>query len=100
MADDQVWMNEKGLTLFGFTARDKVNAGHFRSRVHREDREAVAAIAAKALAIGADYETECRIVLPDNTTRWLHSRGRVELGADGKPWRGARRFFSMSRNES
>jgi PAS domain S-box-containing protein len=25
--------------------------------------------------------------LPDNTTRWLHSRGRVELGANGKPWR-------------
>ena len=39
------------------------------------------------MAIGADYETEYRIVLPDNTTRWLHSRGRVELGADGKPWR-------------
>lgn len=93
VADDQVWMNEKGLTLFGFTPRDKVNAGHFRSRVHSEDREAVGAIVANALARGADYETECRIVLPDNETRWLHSRGRVELGTDGKPVAGARRFF-------
>ncbi|HZZ17332.1 MAG TPA: PAS domain-containing protein [Candidatus Sulfotelmatobacter sp.] len=87
VADDQVWMNEKGLSLLGFSARDKVTAEQVRSRVHREDRAAVKAIAAPALASGADYETECRIVLPDNTTRWLHSRGRVELGANGKPWR-------------
>ena len=99
VADDQVWMNEKGLSLFGFTARDKVNAGHFRSRVHLEDREAVAAIAAKALAIGADYETEYRIVLPDNTTRWLHSRGRVELGADGKPWRCTAFLFDVTQRK-
>jgi PAS domain S-box-containing protein len=87
VADDQVWMNEKGLSLLGFTARDKVTAEQVRSRVHREDRAAVRAIAAPALASGTDYETECRIVLPNNETRWLHSRGRVELGANGKPWR-------------
>ena len=87
VATDQVWMNEKGLSLLGFTRSDKVTAQQIRNRVHHEDREAVKATAAPALAIGADYETECRIVLPDNVTRWLHSRGRVELGADGKPWR-------------
>jgi PAS domain S-box-containing protein len=37
--------------------------------------------------VGADYETEYRVVLPDGAIRWLHSRGRVELGADGKPYR-------------
>jgi PAS domain S-box-containing protein len=31
--------------------------------------------------------TEYRVVLPDGAIRWLHSRGRVELGADGKPCR-------------
>ena len=87
VATDQVWMNEKGLSLLGFNRGDKVTAQQIRNRVHHEDREAVKATAAPALAIGADYETECRIVLPDNVTRWLHSRGRVELGADGKPWR-------------
>jgi two-component system, LuxR family, sensor kinase FixL len=87
VAGDQVWLNEQGLSLLGFTPKDKLTAEQVRGRVHREDREAVKAIAANALAIGADYETECRIVLPDNATRWLHSRGRVELGADGKPWR-------------
>lgn len=87
VADDQVWMNEIGLSLLGFSPKDKLTAQQVRSRVHREDREAVKAKAAPALATGTDYETECRIVLPDNTTRWLHSRGRVELGADGKPWR-------------
>jgi PAS domain S-box-containing protein len=85
VADDRVWMNEKGFSLFGFAPRDQLNAEQFRSRVHKEDREAVRAIVANALAVGADYEAEYRIVLPDNATRWLHSRGRVELGADGKP---------------
>jgi PAS domain S-box-containing protein len=85
VANDQVWMNEKGRSLFGFSPHDKPNAERFRNRVHPEDREAVRAAAANALPTGADYETEYRIVLPGNAIRWLHSRGRVELGADGKP---------------
>ena len=87
VANDQVWMNEKGRSLFGFAPQDKPNAERFRSRIHSEDREAVRAVAAKALPVGADYETEYRVVLPDGAIRWLHSRGRVELGADGKPYR-------------
>jgi PAS domain S-box-containing protein len=80
-------MNDKGLSLLGFTPQDKLNAERVRSRLHPEDREAVAAIVANALTSGTDYETECRFVLPDGAIRWLHSRGRVELGADGKSWR-------------
>jgi PAS domain S-box-containing protein len=87
VANDQVWMNEKGRSLFGFAPQDKPNAERFRSRIHSEDREAVRAVAAKALPVGADYETEYRVVLPDGAIRWLRSRGRVELGADGKPFR-------------
>jgi len=87
VANDQVWMNEKGRSLFGFGPQDKPNAERFRSRIHSEDREAVRAVAAKALPVGADYKTEYRVVLPDGAIRWLHSRGRVELGADGKPCR-------------
>jgi two-component system, LuxR family, sensor kinase FixL len=87
VANDQVWMNEKGRSLFGFAPQDKPNAERFRSRIHSEDREAVRAVAAKSLPVGADYETEYRVVLPDGAIRWLHSRGRVELGADGKPYR-------------
>src|SRR6476660_5591491 len=87
VANDQVWMNEKGRSLFGFASQDKPNAERFRGRIHSEDREAVRAVAAKALPVGADYETEYRVVLPDGAIRWLHSRGRVELGADGKPYR-------------
>src|SRR6476619_155365 len=87
VATDQVWMNEKGRSLFGFGPQDKPNAERFRSRIHSEDREAVRAVAAKALPVGADYKTEYRVVLPDGAIRWLHSRGRVELGADGKPCR-------------
>ena len=87
VANDQVWMNEKGRSLFGFAPQDKPNAERFRSRIHSEDRAAVRAVAAKALPVGADYETEYRVVLPDGAIRWLRSRGRVELGADGKPYR-------------
>jgi PAS domain S-box-containing protein len=85
VANDQVWMNEKGRSLFGFGPQDKPNAERFRSRLHPEDREAVHAIAANALPLGTDYQAEYRVVLPDQTIRWLHSRGRVELGPDGKP---------------
>ena len=34
VANDQVWMNEKGRSLFGFAPQDKPNAERFRSRIH------------------------------------------------------------------
>ena len=87
VAEDQVWMNENGRSLFSFAPQDKLKAEHLCARIHPEDRDAFKALAAQVLPIGADNDTEHRIVLPDGTLRWLHSRGRVEPGPESEPRR-------------
>ena len=44
-------------------------------------------VAENALSRGVEYDTEYRIAPPGGQTRWVHSRGRVELNADGEPLR-------------
>ena len=87
VAEDQVWMNENGRSLFSFAPQDKLKAEHLCARIHPEDRAAFKALASQVLPIGADNDTEHRIVLPDGTLRWLHSRGRVEPGPRSEPRR-------------
>jgi two-component system sensor kinase FixL len=82
---DQIWINDKGKSLFGFEPSEQLDIEQFRSRVHPEDREPLRAAIDKALSTGAEYEVECRVVLPDGQMRWLSVRGRVELNADGRP---------------
>jgi PAS domain S-box-containing protein len=49
----------------------------FLQRVHPEDRAALDAKIANALARGGDYEAEFRVLRADGDARWLMSRGRV-----------------------
>ncbi|MEJ0070016.1 MAG: PAS domain-containing protein [Pseudomonadota bacterium] len=55
--------------------------------IHPDDRGRLRAAIEHALASGADYDTECRIVRPDGVVRVIHCRGRALLGADGSPIR-------------
>jgi len=87
IARNQVWINDKGRSLFGFAPSEKLDAERFRSRIHPDDREAVRVVAENALSRGVEYDTEYRIAPPGGQTRWVHSRGRVELNADGEPLR-------------
>jgi PAS domain S-box-containing protein len=58
----------------------------FLKLVHPDDREIVEQAIERAKA-GADYEAEFRIVLSDNTIRWVASRGRCLLDSEGVPFR-------------
>jgi two-component system, LuxR family, sensor kinase FixL len=56
-------------------------------RIHPEDREGVERAVRRALEDRADYVGEYRVVLPDNTQRWVVARGRVYPDTQGKPVR-------------
>jgi PAS domain S-box-containing protein len=53
-------------------------------RVHREDRDWVVEMVRQALREKAGFEGDYRIVLPDGSTRYVHSVGHTVVGHDGE----------------
>ena len=56
-------------------------------RLHPDDREDLEGAVAMAVAgaNGGKYQAEYRLLMPDGTTRWIASQGRVEHDATGQP---------------
>lgn len=52
--------------------------------VHPEDRGRLEQAVQRAVDAGESYELDHRIVRPDGTLRWVHSRGKVETDPDGE----------------
>ena len=84
---NEIWITDKGRTLFGFGASEKLDFDRFRSVLHPEDRESVLKAVENSLRTGAEYEAEYRVLLPDGQMRWIAGRGRVEFNKDGQPAR-------------
>jgi PAS domain S-box-containing protein len=53
-------------------------------RVHHEDRDRVIEMVRQALRKKTDFEGDYRIVLPDGSTRYVHSVGHTVVGDDGE----------------
>jgi PAS domain S-box-containing protein len=53
-------------------------------RVHHEDRDRVIEMVRQALREKTDFEGDYRIVLPDGSTRYVHSVGHTVVGDDGE----------------
>jgi two-component system, cell cycle sensor histidine kinase and response regulator CckA len=56
-------------------------------RIHPEDRELVQANVKTALERTHAWDAEYRVVWPDGSIHWLHSKGAVLLDASGQPVR-------------
>ena len=87
IARNQIWGSERWLGMFGFAPDATVTFESVIQRIHPDDREGVERAVRSAMAGRADYAGEYRVVLPDNTQRWVVARGRVYPGARGKPVR-------------
>jgi two-component system sensor kinase FixL len=84
IARNQVWITDKGRTLFGFGASEKLDFDRFRNRLHPEDRESILKAVEDSLRTRAEYRSEYRIVLPDGQLRWIAGRGHVEFNDNGQ----------------
>jgi len=85
--DKNVWTPYHDI-IFGY---EPGNGEHtyedWASRVHPDDLELAEAAWKTALKEHVDYICEYRIVLPDNTLRWVESYGRYYYDDDGNPLR-------------
>ena len=75
VARDEVWMTDKGRSLFGFGPGTRLDSATLISRVHPEDRAMRDAEMKRAIENGAEYTMEYRVLLPDGTLRWIGARG-------------------------
>lgn len=84
---NDIWASDTWRALFGFGPSERVEFDGILQRLHPDDRDALRL--AHALAIGGasagSYQTEYRLILPDGTTRWIASQGRVECDATSRP---------------
>jgi PAS domain S-box-containing protein len=76
-AAEVIAYDPEALPLFGFPPQQaKLTAADFISRVHAEDRSAVAAAIEDARQ-GKDVDFEFRVIHPDGSLHWIHDRGKV-----------------------
>jgi PAS domain S-box-containing protein len=87
VACNEIWITDKGRSLFGFEGSEKLDFDRFRSSLHPEDRESVLEAVENSLRTGAEYRSEYRVVLPNGQLRWIAGRGHVEFNGNGQPVR-------------
>lgn len=85
-ARNEIWASEKWRELFGFAPSEPLDYSAILKRLHPDDREGLEQVLTRAVAglDGGKYQAEYRLLLPDGTTRWISSHGRVEYDASGQ----------------
>jgi PAS domain S-box-containing protein len=84
---DELWASENWRVMFGFTKAERLDFNMFLQRLYADDRESIRQAVARAIEEADNYEVEYRVVLPDGQSRWIASRGRVQIANGGKPVR-------------
>jgi len=85
LVKNEIWTTSNWRALFGFSESQRLEFEDVLKRIHPDDREVFNHNFKEALAGGGHYETDYRIVSPDNQTRWVASRGRIDFDPQGKP---------------
>lgn len=73
---NKVWMTDHCRNILGFSADAETTIGLLLAKVHREDRAALQRQIEQSARWESPFDTECRIVLPDRTVRWLSIKGQ------------------------
>ena len=83
VSGNDVWMTERGRSLFGLEPDARLDFAATFDRVHPEDRTARDGAIKQAFQTRGEYEMEYRVQQADGTIRWIHGRGRCVEPDDG-----------------
>ena len=83
VSGNDVWMTERGRSLFGLEPDARLDFAATFDRVHPEDRAAREAAIKQALQTQGVFEVEYRLQPVDGMARWIHGRGRCVRPDDG-----------------
>jgi PAS domain S-box-containing protein len=76
VSGNDLWMTERGRTLFGLKPNARLDLAAVSDRVHPEDRRAREGAIKQALQTRGEYDMEYRVQDSDGAAHWIHGRGR------------------------
>jgi len=83
VSGNDVWMTERGRSLFGFKPDERLDFSAIVDGVHPEDRTARDAAIRQAIQTRGEYDMEYRVQQPNGAVRWIHGRGQCVGHNDG-----------------
>jgi PAS domain S-box-containing protein len=83
LASGEIWMNERGRQMRGFSPGERIDFDRFLSTVHPDDRDEVRRSVRDSFENGGEFEREFR-VLHGGEVRWMASRGAAERDRTGR----------------
>jgi PAS domain S-box-containing protein len=84
LGSDRLLWSDELKAMFGWpTATTDLTFEMVMSAVHPDDRAQIRDSLQRALAGGATYREECRIIRPDGSVRWIATTGRGEYDTAG-----------------
>jgi len=82
---EEFWMTSETREIYGFAPQEDISFEQFVQVVHPDDRESVRSIVRQAVESGEGAQVEYRVVLHDDSVRWICSRGRAHSKKSGTP---------------
>jgi two-component system, LuxR family, sensor kinase FixL len=92
VSGSDVWMTERGRSMFGLEPAARLDFADTFDRVHPDDRAVREATITQAIETRGEYEIEYRLQQADGMPRWIHGRGRCVSPDDG----GGPKLFGVS----
>ena len=86
LANDQACCSPKLLEIYGLAGKS-LNGEEWLDSIHPDDREGVRADLDDSLRTGQPLSRRFRVIWPDGSVHWLHSRSRVIRDAENQPVR-------------
>lgn len=83
VSGNDVWMSERGRSLFGLKPDTRLDYEATFDRVHPDDRTARDLAIQHAVQTQGEYEVEYRVQQTDGMARWIHGRGRCSGSDNG-----------------
>ena len=81
----RIWANDTCRALLGLDPVAPLDQQSFANACHPDDRRRAAQVCNDAVARGASYDLEYRVVGPDGRVRWILDRARTIRDTAGKP---------------
>jgi PAS domain S-box-containing protein len=80
--DGRTEIDERSLSLFGFSAEDF--DGNTFSRIHREDAPRIEELLQKSIRENTNFDAQFRVVAAGGKVRWTHCTGQTQVNENDK----------------
>jgi PAS domain S-box-containing protein len=85
LAKAELLVNDQARALLGLDRSDRIDPRRVLDALDPADRPIARADAARLMQVGGEFDVEYRVTLAGRSSRWLHTRGRLDKDSAGRP---------------